>query len=330
MPEHQNHGIGYSVMKQLEQAAAASGRHICLRVYKTNPRASTSYEDLGFRIVGDDANKWQMRMGPHLMVGEMPNASATMPIYREGDVAYRRAYPWTPYHHALLKHLEQAGFDACPRVVGEGITDDGREIISWVEGQLCDPLWPEMEQTLWTVGSLLAQQHAALCTFEPPADAVWRPWGLHDKGGDVFSHCNVAPWSVRWRAPDSLSFVGWEYSGPTNSLNEIALTGWHCCHLHDDDGAEQEGLPEAGTRIRWLKAMLDGYGLPSRQRAGLVDRAIEFAIHDTAAFARERKVTQQSTDPEPMWLMAWQIRAADWMMKHRSQIEAGIGATAAA
>src|SRR5882757_497251 len=39
-------------------------------------------------------------------------------VYRRGDVVVRETGPWAPAVHALLRHLEQAGFTAAPRLVG--------------------------------------------------------------------------------------------------------------------------------------------------------------------------------------------------------------------
>ena len=30
---------------------------------------------------------------------------------------------------------------------------------------------------------------------------------------------------------------------------------------------------------------------------------------------------RDSTDPEPLWLLSWQVRAADWMPTHRALLE---------
>jgi hypothetical protein len=48
---------------------------------------------------------------------------------------------------------------------------------------------------------------------------------------------------------------------------------------------------------------------------------IEYAVRDTAGFARTRHITPESTDPEPLWLLSWQIRAADWMLANRALLE---------
>jgi hypothetical protein len=37
---------------------------------------------------------------------------------RIGDVVHKRAAPWTPTVHALLRYLEQAGVDGVPRALG--------------------------------------------------------------------------------------------------------------------------------------------------------------------------------------------------------------------
>ncbi|GGN49958.1 hypothetical protein FHR83_008889 [Actinoplanes campanulatus] len=39
----------------------------------------------------------------------------TVGAARIGDVVHKRAAPWTPTVHAVLRHLEAAGFDGAPR-----------------------------------------------------------------------------------------------------------------------------------------------------------------------------------------------------------------------
>ncbi|HEX3753398.1 MAG TPA: hypothetical protein VHW06_22725 [Streptosporangiaceae bacterium] len=45
-------------------------------------------------------------------------------VSRRGPHMLRPARPWTSAVHALLRHLERAGFAGSPRVVGDGY--DGR------------------------------------------------------------------------------------------------------------------------------------------------------------------------------------------------------------
>ena len=41
--------------------------------------------------------------------------------------------------HALLRHLEAAGFAAAPRLVGSGLDTDGREMLTFIEGEFTQP-----------------------------------------------------------------------------------------------------------------------------------------------------------------------------------------------
>jgi hypothetical protein len=60
-------------------------------------------------------------------------------IVRRGDTVLRPVGSWSPAVHEYLRHLESAGFDGSPRVLGV----DGRfEVLSYLGGEVAaDPLW---------------------------------------------------------------------------------------------------------------------------------------------------------------------------------------------
>jgi hypothetical protein len=60
-------------------------------------------------------------------------------VHRRGNVVIRDAGPWTPAVHALLRHLEDTGFAAAPRLVGSGLDTDGREMLTFIEGEFTQP-----------------------------------------------------------------------------------------------------------------------------------------------------------------------------------------------
>ena len=41
--------------------------------------------------------------------------------------------------HALLRHLEDVGFAAAPRVIGSGLDRDGREVLTFIDGEFTQP-----------------------------------------------------------------------------------------------------------------------------------------------------------------------------------------------
>ena len=56
-------------------------------------------------------------------------------VFRRGDTVLRPAGPWTPAVHALLRHLERAGFAGSPRVVGDGYDGQGREVLTFIRSE---------------------------------------------------------------------------------------------------------------------------------------------------------------------------------------------------
>ena len=127
------------------------------------------------------------RWGRHGSVLTMPPADhfellsgpegQTTPVLRHGDTVLRPAGPWTPTVHALLIHLENAGFTGSPRVVGNGYDGHGREVLTYIPGDTVDPhAWSD--EGIWHVGRLLHDLHDATAGFQPPPDAVLAPLAL--------------------------------------------------------------------------------------------------------------------------------------------------------
>lgn len=248
--------------------------------------------------------------------------SRTNPSWRSGAVVMHPAQPWTSTTHALLRHLETVGYPASQRVVGTGFDEEGSEVLGRFGGEILhECVWPEPEESLFTVGAMLRDLHKASAGFIEPDDAVWMPWTLRQTGtGTVYSHGNVAPWHVVFRDRAPVGFIGWEYAGPVDPMKEVVATGWFCAQLVDDDVAERVGLPDAAERGLCLKALLDGYELARRAREDLMTTMVEFAVADTGWFARTQDFTPESTEAEHLWLFSWQSRSALWMLEHRNQL----------
>jgi len=71
---------------------------------------------------------------------------------------------------------------------------------------------------------------------------------------------------------------------------------------------------------------LDGYGVPLRSRPGLVERLVDVAIHAARAEAVDGGVTPESAavteEGYPLlWAIAWRVRSASWIARHRALLE---------
>ncbi|MGE5673109.1 MAG: phosphotransferase [Mycobacterium leprae] len=239
-------------------------------------------------------------------------------VSRTGNLVLRPAHPWTASVHALLRHLEQAGFPA-PRVVGSGFQPDGREALSYVEGEFVHP-YAWRDEAIVEVGRLLRRLHDATASFVPPADAVWQPWFLRELGGPhrVIGHGDVAPWNMVTRAGMPVALIDWEYAGPVDPMFELARTCLLFPQLVDDDIAEKWRLPPATVRARQVRLLADAYGLSAAQRHDLLEHILEVGIREAAQEAIDAGVTPESVGP--LWGIAWRTRSAAWITRHRSTL----------
>ena len=73
---------------------------------------------------------------------------------RIGGVVRKRASPWTPTVHALLRHLEDADVDGVPRALG--FDEQGRQILTYLPGEVIGDSIP------WPLGGT---SEASMTTF---------------------------------------------------------------------------------------------------------------------------------------------------------------------
>ena len=258
-------------------------------------------------------------------------------VERRGGIVLRDAKPWTPSVHALLRHLEARGFDAAPRVVGSGFDEQGRETLTYIDGAIDGgrPPWAKHGTGAWSeeaahrLGALLRQFHDCVADFDP-ASGAWFNWNGDEmgEGPRIIGHRDLGPWNIVAREGMPAGFIDWERAGPIDSQIELAMLCWLNAKLFDDIVAVREGLPSVEDRARLLRAIVDGYGLPSEARESFVDRMIEVAVHSVAEEADEFDVRHETRSvdvpPEFAWAVAWRARSAAWIIKHRRLLEAAL------
>jgi hypothetical protein len=226
-----------------------------------------------------------------------------------------------------LRHLEEVGFAGAPRAIG--FAPDGREMVSYIEGSSPHPhAWDE--EAVGDVGRLLRDLHTAAATFVPPSEAIWRPWFGRELPGSrpVLGHCDTGPWNIVARGGRPVALIDFEFAGPVDALWEVAQAAWLNAQLHDDDVAERLGLPDAASRARQLKLIVDGYGLARRERADFVDKMVAFAVHDARAEAVNSGITLETNTTDGgypyAWAITWRVRGASWMLTNRTLLQRAI------
>jgi mutator protein MutT len=197
--------------------------------------------DVGFV----DAVRDRLLDGERLQGGNVGGA------VRVGDTVRRPTGPWTGVVHDLMQHLRRSGLTGVPRVLG---TDErGREIVSFLPGQVRDPDdWTPGDPLLAEAVRWLRRFHAAVADFRPSGVLPWRglPRELADHEIVCHHDCGTYNWVV-----DADSFVGmidWDVAGPGVPIDDLAFLAWTGIPLYRD--------APLGEVARRLRLVTDTYG----------------------------------------------------------------------
>lgn len=181
------------------------------------------------------------------------------PVVRVGNTVHRATGPWTPAVHGLLRHLESAGFDGAPRVLG--LDAQGREVLTYIEGEVGNyPLadYVRSDETLADAARLLRRYHDATVGFKPAVEAVWQFAYPDTAEHEVICHNDFAPYNCVFVDQRLRAVIDFDTAGPGPRLWDVAYTAYRFVSLHAD---EPLTLSE---RARRLHLFCDEYGLGYR------------------------------------------------------------------
>jgi hypothetical protein len=195
-------------------------------------------------------------------------------------VVHKPARPWTLTVHALLRHLEDAGFDGAPRALG--FDDQGREMLTYLPGDTVGdrspwPAWVWRESTLPQVGRWLRRLHDATVNFVPPADERWFIGGTMQPGL-IVGHHDAAPYNAVMDRDRLVGFFDWDIAAPSSREFDLANSALWWVPLGPRSAVEELGIGfhDFVGQSRRLHLLLDAYGYDAdRQGFGavVVDRA---------------------------------------------------------
>jgi hypothetical protein len=192
---------------------------------------------------------------------EVPLGGNLNDAVRVGDTVRRRAGPWTPAVHSLLRFLEAEGFPA-PRA--RGMDEQGREILDYIEGEahagnpvpLPDSVFDE-EHMIEAAG-LLRRYHDTVARFRPSPELVWRlvSPGPHE----LILHNDWSPWNALFRDGRFALTLDWDLAGPGPRIWDVANAAY--CWVPLIAGAT--AITDPAERWRRLGLFADAYGLENR------------------------------------------------------------------
>ena len=241
-------------------------------------------------------------------------------VVRVGDTVRRPAGTSTPAVHALLRHLEAAGFDGAPRVLG--FDRFGREILTFLPGTTGLRVESASDEALAGLARLLRRFHDATAGFPLTMDG-WAEGSNDDKAPEIIGHCDLTPENVIFRhdAPSTpYALIDFDLARPTTRLFDIVTTLRHWAPISDPvDRAPLLRTVDVGARLRLF---CDAYGLRPRDRRRLLALA-RLRFHRSYSVMRSRAAAGGN------WAKMWASgagerirRATAWLDVHEDELHA--------
>ena len=209
------------------------------------------------------------------MTDEVPLVGGMDPRWapvRVGNTVRRPAGSSGDAVRDLLLHLEAVGFDGAPRHLG---TDEqGREVLSWVDGDVPlppYPAWSMTDRALADLGGLIRRYHEAASTYRPPADADWATdWADPTRGAGhpsvTICHNDLFPENVVFRDGRVVALIDFAMAAPGRALWDVAIAAEMWGPLGDPERRDQHPLDLDG--IARVGVLARGYGLAAGRRRG--------------------------------------------------------------
>jgi hypothetical protein len=191
-------------------------------------------------------------------------------VVRVGDTIRRPAGPSSRAVRALLLHLEKVGFEGAPRYLGRD--GQGRDVLSYIEGQVPLPPYPAWSMTgsaLTDLGGLLRRWHEATISFDLTGVSGWsREWS-DPRGGPVICHNDVFPENAVFRDGRVVALIDFTMAAPGRRFWDVAIAAQEWAPLHApaarlDHPGDLDGLARLGL-------LASAYGVEPDEAGDLVD-----------------------------------------------------------
>jgi hypothetical protein len=195
-------------------------------------------------------------------------------VVRVGDTVRRVPGPASEAVHALLRHLESAGFSGAPRFVGSD--DQNREILTFIPGHVAvrrgnEPLpgYARSEATLKHLARLTREFHDATVGFEAPAGATWSFLRGAPRHQEVICHNDIGPWNTVFRRGRPVAIIDWDGAAPAPRMWDVAYAIYRFAPFVPDEICSAIlGWGAPPDRLRRLQIFCSTYGV---ETSGVLD-----------------------------------------------------------
>ena len=213
----------------------------------------------------------------------------TQGVVRVGDTIRRPMGPNAPFVHSLLQHLAWRDFHAAPRFLG--VDELGREILSYLDGEVPSDLGDFSTPVVRTAARLLRDFHDAT------ADS-----GLCDPG-EVVCHGDPSPCNAVFRRGVPYAWIDFDAARPGLRRHDVGYAAW----LWLDIGNADWPPSRQGTRLR---DFVLHYG--------------ELPIRDAVTSILDAQIELSARPGAPRGVQAWAAECHRWTTSHQGSLEEAV------
>ena len=188
---------------------------------------------------------------------------------------------------------EPVGFSGAPRYLGTDEQD--RHVVSWVDGDVPVPPYPDWAMTdaaLVSLGRLIRDYHDAVASFSPVA-SDWSAEWADPGGGPVVCHNDLFPENVVFRDGIVVALIDFDMAGPGRPLWDLAIAAEEWAPLHAP--GSRLSTADSLDAVHRVGLLAGAYGLAADRAEELLDIVVEEKAHSTA------NVLAQAAAGDPVW-----------------------------
>jgi Phosphotransferase enzyme family len=252
-------------------------------------------------------------------------------LVRAGLTVRRPRGPEALLVEALLRHVERIGFTGAPRFLGVDVR--GRQVLSWVEGEVAARPWPSWvadEERIVSVAELVRGYDDAAQSFRvsdlaraaTPPDLPGMPPRLVGPAQFV-GHQDITPENVVFRGGRAAALIDFDLARLTDRPGEVAnvLLWWAPLMPRPD---REPVLREVNAHRR-AALIVDAYGLGADDRARVIATARNDA--DRAWYSMRDRAERLGGG----WRRMWEdgvgeriLRRQAWLAENAASLEAAV------
>jgi Ser/Thr protein kinase RdoA (MazF antagonist) len=202
-------------------------------------------------------------------------------VVRVGDTVRRPARSSSAATRALLQHLEAVGFEGAPRFLG--VDEQGRDVLTFVEGDVPLPPYPSWaltEEALVSLGRLMRRFHDATASFDQGSVGGWSDGWSDPEGGPVVCHNDLFPENVVLRDGRVAAFIDFAEAAPGRPLWDLAIACEEWAPVHAPGSRLHH--PDRLDGVRRVGPLARAYGLEPGRAEELVDVIGQERAHELA------------------------------------------------